>query len=366
MKPRWRHLKRGSTYTEIGRAELQASKDVIEGMTFVVYRSEKDGKLWIRQEDEFEDGRFERLPSAQLANRDLHDFVTHRRTWRMALEAKCGAADQDGDDTNLSYWEHELHAFDRAFDLIALLVSASPQPADAQQGQDGIAERAASIALEWLVPTDGDVRQVVAERRERQNKVAVEIAEALRARLSDASPRPTISALADRLEKYARDISNSSNGGTQHTCDCDEAARLLRASPQQVEGAPPSEGECCRATDCVLYEECAASVRTIATAIADGFTNGNERYDDCDETKRRNFDAAALAVSELFKRRPEYDRGFADGVAEQQRLNGETLEPFFECPSCGGDIAGDGHKPGCVSLQEEGAWQPIAPAPKDH
>jgi hypothetical protein len=53
----WRHVKRGTLYLEVGRAELQAAADVIEGMTFVIYR-DKDGKLWARQEDEFEDGRF--------------------------------------------------------------------------------------------------------------------------------------------------------------------------------------------------------------------------------------------------------------------------------------------------------------------
>ena len=58
---RWRHVERGTVYEEIGRAELQAAMDLIEGDTLVIYRGE-DGKLWARQEDEFEDGRFEALP----------------------------------------------------------------------------------------------------------------------------------------------------------------------------------------------------------------------------------------------------------------------------------------------------------------
>jgi hypothetical protein len=58
---RWRHKKRGSTYTEICRAELQADRDVIEGFTMIVYRCD-DGKYWVRWEEEFEDGRFEALP----------------------------------------------------------------------------------------------------------------------------------------------------------------------------------------------------------------------------------------------------------------------------------------------------------------
>lgn len=63
---RWRHLKRGSTCTEIGRAELQAADPVVEGATLVVYR-EADGKLWSRPEPEFEDGRFERIVGAAMS-----------------------------------------------------------------------------------------------------------------------------------------------------------------------------------------------------------------------------------------------------------------------------------------------------------
>jgi hypothetical protein len=59
---KWRHVKRGSIYTEVGRAELQAATANIieEGTTLVIYRGE-DGKLWARGEDEFTDGRFERI-----------------------------------------------------------------------------------------------------------------------------------------------------------------------------------------------------------------------------------------------------------------------------------------------------------------
>jgi hypothetical protein len=55
---RWRHVKRGTVYEEIGRAELQiATLDLVDGSDLVIYRGE-DGKLWARQEDEFLDGRF--------------------------------------------------------------------------------------------------------------------------------------------------------------------------------------------------------------------------------------------------------------------------------------------------------------------
>lgn len=49
---RWRHKARGSEYTEIGRANLQAStRRPAEGETLVIYRS-ADGTLWARLVEE--------------------------------------------------------------------------------------------------------------------------------------------------------------------------------------------------------------------------------------------------------------------------------------------------------------------------
>ena len=55
---RVRHQKRGTTYEVIGTAELQMDTDLVDGAFLTIYRGE-DGKWWARQEDEFEDGRFE-------------------------------------------------------------------------------------------------------------------------------------------------------------------------------------------------------------------------------------------------------------------------------------------------------------------
>jgi hypothetical protein len=61
--PQWRHKKRGTIYTEIGRGFAQVSVHPIEECTaVVVYRGER-GDLWVRNAVEFDDGRFEPLPS---------------------------------------------------------------------------------------------------------------------------------------------------------------------------------------------------------------------------------------------------------------------------------------------------------------
>lgn len=62
QQPRWRHKKRGTTYVEIGRASLQIATDPVEeDDRVVIYRSDTDGRLWVRGEAEFMDGRFEAI-----------------------------------------------------------------------------------------------------------------------------------------------------------------------------------------------------------------------------------------------------------------------------------------------------------------
>ena len=58
----YRHNKRGTTYTLIGEAQVQATNDapLKDFETVVVYRGE-DGNLWVRRKAEFHDGRFEQL-----------------------------------------------------------------------------------------------------------------------------------------------------------------------------------------------------------------------------------------------------------------------------------------------------------------
>jgi hypothetical protein len=57
--PRWRHVERGTVYTEVGRAEM-LSVATWGGDRLVIFRSES-GVLMARLEREFDDGRFVRV-----------------------------------------------------------------------------------------------------------------------------------------------------------------------------------------------------------------------------------------------------------------------------------------------------------------
>jgi hypothetical protein len=73
-QPRWRHKKRGTTYTEIGRGELQTmdAGGLTNGEPMVIYRG-SDGKLWVRDVVEFEDGRFEFVPPSPAPHHEVND-----------------------------------------------------------------------------------------------------------------------------------------------------------------------------------------------------------------------------------------------------------------------------------------------------
>lgn len=72
-QPRWRHKQRGTTYTEIGRGRFQgevAGMDIGDYEPVVLYRSDKDGSLWVRTTEQFEDGRFEAAALQQAPGTD--------------------------------------------------------------------------------------------------------------------------------------------------------------------------------------------------------------------------------------------------------------------------------------------------------
>lgn len=64
IRRRVRHKKRGTIYEVMGKAQLQiANLPVLDEAILVLYVDEKSGKWWASLEDEFEDGRFEELPT---------------------------------------------------------------------------------------------------------------------------------------------------------------------------------------------------------------------------------------------------------------------------------------------------------------
>ena len=58
----WRHVKRGTVYREIGRGIFQIAGDssIADEEPVVIYAGE-DGRMWVRPEAEFLDGRFEEV-----------------------------------------------------------------------------------------------------------------------------------------------------------------------------------------------------------------------------------------------------------------------------------------------------------------
>lgn len=81
---RVRHVKRGTKYDVIGEAELQMARDLADGATMIVYRGD-DGRLWVREEGEFEDGRFEETtPKNKKWDRVIDDMLAAQSRFAMA------------------------------------------------------------------------------------------------------------------------------------------------------------------------------------------------------------------------------------------------------------------------------------------
>lgn len=68
MSELWRHKKTGGIYTVLGpatgQAEVPGAYQAMEYAALVVYRAEKDGRLWVRPSKEF-DMKFERTGKDQ-------------------------------------------------------------------------------------------------------------------------------------------------------------------------------------------------------------------------------------------------------------------------------------------------------------
>ncbi len=91
-----RHRASSGLYSEEGRGELQASRPVVEGETLVSYRG-VDSRLWFRPASEFDDGRFETVPS----ERDQEHPATLSEEDMTARMRSAGFGDADISDKAL-------------------------------------------------------------------------------------------------------------------------------------------------------------------------------------------------------------------------------------------------------------------------
>ena len=109
--PVWRHKKRGTTYTIVGKARLQSERAVFEGCGLTVYRCRETGVLCARPVAEFEDGRFEKLAPALSEGGDgWQDIASAPRDgtpiqiWQEGLEPNQYVAAFDDRWSNGGWW----------------------------------------------------------------------------------------------------------------------------------------------------------------------------------------------------------------------------------------------------------------------
>lgn len=95
---RWRHLKRGSVYSIVGRGKIQTDTPLTDMAEVVVYVPEyanpfgDDTEVWVRPVEEFFDGRFEKYdpPPIEIPDELTADEISLHRTFKVFTRRQVG------------------------------------------------------------------------------------------------------------------------------------------------------------------------------------------------------------------------------------------------------------------------------------
>lgn len=150
-----------------------------------------------------------------------HDFYTHRDSWRELIVRSREAVELDEDtggrDADQTYIEHELRAFDRAFDMLPPMPASLKPQANAVSGQ--VERRLRPRLVQPIVPV------LIGESMREQIKAAVE------------ESRPVFeSAMQERKHNVKRHESGLYFGMTEYRWEGWEAAIMVAVTmPNQVD-----------------------------------------------------------------------------------------------------------------------------------